>query len=132
METNIMKNHRRRRLKALRLPPETVCLLCGQQDLATLIPTKAGLLQAHHVVGWQYDPDTIVPLCLNCHAIESLKQQDAGIELRPKPKFLERLLEILKSLALFFRTLSDRFYRLVTELAEEIERQIATEGGSAL
>jgi len=123
MSPNIVRAHARRRRRQLRLPPEAVCVLCGQQDLAALVPGKPGLLEAHHVVGWQYDEDVQVPFCLNCHHIESLRQLDAGIALRPPPTFLERLLEILKSLALFFKTLSDLFYRLIAELAEEIERR---------
>ena len=130
MTTNLMKNRRRERRKRLRLPPNAACVLCGQQDLATLVPGKPGLLEEHHVVGWQYDPDLTVPLCRNCHAIESLKQQDAGIRLRPAPGFLERLLEVLRSLAVFFHTLSELFYRLITDLADEIERRAAAERGT--
>jgi hypothetical protein len=130
MHTNLMQNRRRERRKRRQLPPNAVCVLCGQQDLATLVPGKPGLLEDHHVVGWQYDPDLTVPLCRNCHAKESLKQLDAGIELSPAPAFLERLLEILRSLALFFRTLSELFYRLITDLADEIERQATADRGT--
>lgn len=53
--------------------PDPACFTCGQSDLRTL--------ELHHVAA-ETNSDLLVPLCVNCHSIQSDTQEDAPMDFR--------------------------------------------------
>lgn len=84
---------------------------------------RRSLLDAHHPSGDVNDPDFVVPLCKNCHAIESARELDAGIDLRHRTRtVLELAAGAARSRAVFHRGLADAEERNADELATLEER----------
>lgn len=117
---DVRRAHRRRKL-----PRDVVCVFCGEQNPEALEMVRASLLQSHHVGAKANDPDLEVPLCLNCHAIEQQRQPGMGIERGRDPtrSMPEKLVSVLRGLALFFELLArrlmswaDRLGALIVEL----------------
>jgi hypothetical protein len=106
-----------RRLERLGDGPH-VCLICSETDPIVLTPTKAGwllemgvpvrLLEGHHLYARAHDPDTIVPLCRNCHAKVTEGLLRAGVNMKPTPDEVTRLAEMLKARATFSRQMADK------------------------
>jgi hypothetical protein len=112
---NDVRRARRRR----QLPPDAACVLCGDQNPEVLQLIDASLLERHHVGGKANDQDLEVPLCLNCHEVEKLRQPGMGIELshdrgRSMP---EKLVSVLRGLALFCELLARRLISWADRLA---------------
>jgi hypothetical protein len=111
----------RRRVRRLRgLPPDACCVLCGETSPPALIVAKRTLLEQHHVVGEANADGLTVPLCRNCHAVETERLRDHGVELeRDRGRSLpEVILSILRALASFFRSLAESFDRWADQVAD--------------
>ena len=99
-----------------RLGPDAACMMCGENDLSTL-----ALLEEHHVLGANHDPNGTVCICKNCHAKETERQRLAGADLQEQPSFLARLIQMLRSLGAWLRSLGE----VVVEWAERLKRLVA-------
>ena len=106
------------------LPPHAACAICGERNPVVLEATKRGrsVLEQHHVFGEANDPDTIVVLCRNHHAIATADQVDIGA-LRPgvAPSALERLSSALKSLAMFLVQLANGIYKFALDIIRTVK-----------
>jgi hypothetical protein len=82
-----------------------------------LLRVRRSLLQRHHVVGAAIDADLTVPLCRNCHAIETAGQLARGADLdhQRERTLLDLLIAILEESGAFL-------CRLGTRLSEWAER----------
>lgn len=115
------REHARRRL-----PAGAACVLCGEQDEETLSSRARGetgvsVLELHHIAGAANDEETVV-LCLNCHRRMSARMPGYGVDLRwrdraPGP---ERLVPVLRGLAVFFEQLAAAMVRWAHDLASGI------------
>jgi hypothetical protein len=128
LEQDPIGNDARERRRRGRLGPDAVCALCGERNLDVLHRTGRALLERHHLAGEANDPDATVVVCQNCHAKLSSDQLRFAAQLmhdadRSMP---EKLVEVLRGLALFFEHLArscevwaQRLAALVAELDEE-------------
>lgn len=66
------------------------------------------LLEDHHVVGKNHDPNLVVFLCRNCHYKVTEGYLQAGIDMRYEPNTQKRIATMLKALAVFFELLAER------------------------
>jgi hypothetical protein len=113
---------RMRRLRELG-SDDALCCLCGENDPATLTRCRKTIMEKHHVSGQSNDPDMLVVVCLNCHRKATEKQRKFGVELcHGERNVLEKLLNVLKSLASFFQLLADSLLLWAQRLAEVISR----------
>ena len=103
-----------------RLGADATCVICGESALEALGLLSMRLIEQHHVVGKNHDPNLKVPVCRHCHAKFHEGAAQEGADLREAPRFLERLLNMLRSLAVFFRMLGDA----LGEWARRVERLI--------
>jgi hypothetical protein len=88
-----------------RLGDYTCCIICGFDDLSTLIMVDASrlprsVLDDHHVVG-RVNSDATVPLCPTCHRRLTDGYLDEGISMLPQPTLLHQVSTVLRSLAKF-------------------------------
>src|SRR5262245_49744934 len=91
-----------RRARHLRkLGPDAACALCGVMTPEVLIVAKRTVLEAHHACGRAHDPDLTIPLCRNCHAVQTEGQRMAGVDFSPPSTFLHQLVAALTSLGMF-------------------------------
>lgn len=72
------------------------CVHCGENDQTCL--------EAHHVAGRAYDPDTMI-LCRNCHRKLSDMQQDHPRRIGTPPTSNEKIAHFLLGLADMFELL---------------------------
>lgn len=87
-----------------RFGPNAACVRCGITALETLVPVKRRFLEAHHVCGQANDDALTVPVCRNCHAVLTERQQAAGVTFTIPPTVLH---QIVASLASFFTMLHE-------------------------
>ncbi len=108
-----MGNRLRRERRARLLPPDAVCVYCGQDNPEILRRVKRTVLNLHEPAGKANDPDLWVILCLNCHELNTLKQPGFGVDLRRDPdrSMPEKLVYVLRGLATFFQLLVDALMR---------------------
>jgi hypothetical protein len=91
-----------------RLGPNAVCVLCGFADLAALVLVHRTFLEKHHVFAVAHVPGATVPLCRNCHAIQTERMRDAGIPLTDNDRSTLEVLEaVLRANAIFQRAQAD-------------------------
>lgn len=105
---NPKKDATRRSRQRRRLPPEPVCVGCGETDPV--------LLEAHHPAGEVHDKDLIVVLCRNCHAKATEGQRQGEVPLRPTSNSLDRIVALLKAFGAFFHTIADFMIRTAQQL----------------
>ena len=91
--------------RARRLEGYTCCIICGFDDLSTLIMVDASrlprsVLDDHHVVG-RVNSDATVPLCPRCHRLLTDGYLDEGISMLAQPTVLHRASAVFRSLAKF-------------------------------
>lgn len=107
-----------------RLPAHAACVLCGERDRevcrerpASSVP--ASVLEVHHLGGRANDADMTVVLCLNCHRRMSDRMPLYGVDLGPDPNrsTAERLVGVLRGLAVFFEQLARALMAWAHELA---------------
>lgn len=96
---------RRRR----KVPPGTVCVLCGEQDPDCLREVDKTILEEHHVAGVGNLPGLTVWVCPTCHRKLHVAMQDAGIDLaHPEERLVVKIVVlILLVLAVLLRALAD-------------------------
>jgi hypothetical protein len=99
----------RRRRRQKRFPMDNpACLHCHEPNLECLTPvtvdwlkTHHVLIEMHHIVFEENDPDFVVPLCLNCHRkITEALVQAIGHPRRPSDA-KTRVALMLDGLAIF-------------------------------
>lgn len=104
------------RLRNLGLGPH-ICLFCGIDDPLVLISkslrwlkyhVNRSVLEKHHVLSRNHDPNFVVLLCRNCHARVTEGYLRAGIELHTEPNSRKRTAHMLRAGAVFLRQLADR------------------------
>jgi hypothetical protein len=117
-EPDPIKNDRRRARKAAKLPPGASCLLCPEAAPERLLPVERTLLEAHHVLGEGIAPDLVVVLCKNCHAEQTQRQLDAGVEFsRERRTVLETAASVLIALGVFLLSLG----RWLLDLGHQVQ-----------
>ncbi len=121
MEQDPIQNDARRARRQRRIGAPTVCMLCGLRELAALTVLPRRLIEQHHVVGRAHDPQLMVPVCRNCHAILTERYRHAGVSMRPPASALDRLVAALGALGVFFRELAAACVRWAAELSELVE-----------
>ena len=122
-------NADRRRARKLRdLPPDAACAWCGMTTPEALILAKRSLLELDHASGKANDPDLLVPLCKNCHAVRTAHQHDQRVDLDHGDgrSVLARQAGALQSQAAFFRDLADAQERHAEQLVA-LERALDRE-----
>lgn len=121
MQKNAAKDAARTAKRDARLGGEdAVCVLCKFSDRDALVPTKRTLVEAHHVLGRQYDGKITVPLCRNCHAIVTEKLRRAGVSMQPPPTLLERLVNLLRAAGVMLVALGQAFLDCADDLVRWI------------
>lgn len=123
-EKEPIANDMRRSKRKRQLGESPSCVLCGFDDFDALIPVERSMVERHHVIGRVNDDALTVPLCRNCHASISEAQRDMGIDLRKDTQrsLLEKLIDILHSLADFFFRLGTMCQQFAIQLAAFIKQ----------
>jgi hypothetical protein len=111
-------NNRRKARRAAKLPPDAACVLCGETTPEALLRVGRTVLDGHHVPGEAVAPDVVVPLCRNCHAVETEHMRDLGVELRRTKRTVpETLVSVLAALGGFLLTLGRALVAWSNELS---------------
>jgi hypothetical protein len=120
-----------------RLAPGAACLLCGERDTEVLekhpaSSVPASVLELHHLAGRRNDPNLTVVLCLNCHRRISARMAFAGVDLGRDPTRTteERLVSLLRGLAVFFEQLAEALMLWAHQLAASIRDERQPQGGT--
>lgn len=113
---------RRRQRRRERLGENAACVICGENDLRMLVPTKQSLVEDHHLVARLRDDQEIVTLCRNCHVVVTEENRDAGIPMQPGPNHLEELAMKLRARGLFHIREGKAYLRDAEELLDTVER----------
>jgi len=117
-EPNPIKTERRRARQRAKLPPDAACVLCGETTPEALLLVERCLVESHHVLGEGIAPELTLPLCLNCHRVETEGQLAVGVGLRREPRPLpEVLVSVLRSLGTFLQALGARMLVWAEQLA---------------
>lgn len=118
---------RRRRRQKRFWSDNPTCVLCGEPNLERLTPVSLDwlkahrvLIQFHHPVGVQNDPEFEVPVCHNCHAMAHEGLAQAGISMRRETNPKTRVAVMLEALAVFLEILADAVRRWARILREAI------------
>jgi len=115
-EPKPIANDRRRARKRHELPPDAACVFCGERNPEKLIAVRRSVLDGHHAAGEVNDPDLIVVLCKNHHAVVTALGWDAALELTHRPlSVLARAAGALQSLAVFLQSLAEALLRFASE-----------------
>jgi hypothetical protein len=114
----------RRARRARKLSKDAACVICGQDDPEVLRRARRSLLEQHHLGGEANDAKLTVFLCLNHHRIQTARQATTGIELDREPDrtHVERLVSVLRGLALFFDSLAAALMAWAETLAAHVAR----------
>lgn len=111
MKEDPIGNAARKARREHRVPPGTVCALCGEQDCECLIAVDRTILDEHHIFGEGNLSEPTVWLCPTCHRKLHIAMEDAGIDLtHPKEHFVVKVVAlVLLVCAVLFRALADTF-----------------------
>src|SRR5215472_7780554 len=82
------------------------CIYCGYEELVALRRISGKLLPQHHVFGRNHDPDSVVFVCLNCHAVMHELLSNAGVELKSLADPVLRVATMLRAEAVHFEMLA--------------------------
>ncbi len=82
MERDPIAADARRARRERRLGAAPSCALCGFPGKHALRRVSRAAFESHHVFGRVNDPMLTVLLCANCHADQSVRQVDLGVDLR--------------------------------------------------
>lgn len=122
VEDDPIGNDARRKRRQRRLGPDASCILCGEEELASLDEIKGKYLEDHHVCARRQDPELIVPVCANCHRQLGIGLKDLGLEATEPETLLHRIRNILLGLASFFDDLARRLGHWAQQLQKLIRR----------
>ncbi len=103
MTTALRHSRRKRRFAA-----DAACMRCGITELETLVPVRRSILEAHHACGRANDAGLTVPVCRNCHAILTERQQAVGVTFESPATLLHQIAAALTSLFAFLHDLCER------------------------
>lgn len=116
---DLSRTRARRRLK-----PGAACVLCGERDPETLSERSVdvSVLEVHHLAGHANDEAMTVVLCLNCHRRMSSRMASHGVDLAGDGdrSSIERLVSVLRGLAVFFEQLAHALMAWAHELAQSV------------
>lgn len=98
-------------------------MICGERNPALLTKRRASLIEGHHIAGRANDPNLVVYLCRNHHELQTLRQTGIGVELKDDPQrsLLERLVSLLRGLALLCDDLARSLVGWANQLVDFIE-----------
>ena len=130
-DNNPIATARRRARHMARFGPgPLICILCGYPDPVALIPVTIrwledhgvprSLLEGHHVYYRNHDPDTIVPVCRNCHAELTEGTRQAGVNMHPEPNPVLRVALMLEASAVFHEKQADAERQMAKTLRETV------------
>ncbi len=124
IEEDPIRSEARERRQRGRLGEHPVCVLCGEREIPALRAVRASLLEGHHIAGKTNDPDATVILCRNDHARITAAQFKAGVRLDAEDErsMPEKLMEVLRGLALLFEALARACESWAWKLAALIEQ----------
>lgn len=134
------ERERRRLMRWERKCPHTlapVCVVCGCLDLPALteyrwadLPdhVRRKLLQGHHVAREEADPDTVVILCRDCHAVLDDAQYDWSSAIRKPRSREEQIAALLAGAEDMLRWRAQADLRLADRLHEIQEELLALIG----
>ena len=105
----------RRRRRRTRLT-HGVCLRCGEVDPMVLSEQPRLQFEEHHLVGRVNDDATTVTLCRNCHAVLTEMNRDHDLSMECPPTLADRIVAILRQLALFLPALAALLDKLADRL----------------
>ena len=108
------KTARREARQQRRLPPNAVCISCGE--------SAPEILEQHHAAGAAHDRELTAVLCKNCHGKATEGQLREDISLGATDNFPDHVAAILGALAAFFRFLADSLDRLASQVKAFAER----------
>jgi hypothetical protein len=113
MEMDPRRNDLREELLRRRYGEGAVCVCCGESDPVVF----------HHLAGKHNDSALEGPFCLNCHAKAHEALRAAGVDIShdPQRSFPERLEAVIRSLAVLFQLLAERFFEWANRLREFID-----------
>jgi hypothetical protein len=118
LEPDPIANQRRKTRRRTKLAPNAACAFCGETTPEALLLANRSLLERHHVVGAANADELTVPLCRNCHAIQTEGMRDVGVDLRHQARQLpELVVSVLRALGVFFRSLGDHLLDWAERLA---------------
>ena len=98
-------------------PPPHVCLFCGLTDPRCLIAKSLSwllvrvprtVLEEHHILLRDLDPDFRVLLCVLCHFKVTQGYIRAGVDFGPEPNPPKRVALMLRAQAVFLKQLAER------------------------
>jgi hypothetical protein len=112
-------NDRRRARRRQKLPDDAACALCGWKTPDALLRVGRNLLERDHVDGDANNPELVVLLCPNCHAVRTEAQRRLGVDLRHDDSrtVIERLEAAHRSRASFDRLRADSDLKSADRLA---------------
>lgn len=103
---------KRRAWAARELPADAACVCCGE--------TNKLVLERHHIAGASNDKVLTVVLCRTHHHLMTIGQLDLGVDLawrKSGDTLLERLVAVLRGLAVFFESLAHALMAWADRLA---------------
>lgn len=107
-----------------RLESGAACVLCAERDPETLSERSvdASVLEVHHLAGHANDEAMTVVLCLNCHRRMSARMASHGVDLvgGMDRSSIERLVSVLRGLAVFFEQLAHALMAWAHELTQSV------------
>jgi hypothetical protein len=92
--------------------------MCRIKSAEVLMKVHWSLVQSHHVLGKNNDPNVTVPVCLNCHAILTEMNRRYGVSMETPANLLEHLVAVLRALGVFLPVLGESLFRL----ADQVDR----------
>ena len=119
METIANEAARKQRLEALYA--DKACARCGETNIEML--GCYSRIDLHHVAARSYDPDLVVYLCRNCHAVAQAQLKEIGVvDLAPKTKrnLLDVLAVVLRAVGCTLKDWGERFMAYGEQLIEFI------------
>ena len=111
-DKNPKRTARREEKQRRRVPPDAVCVECGESDPC--------LLEQHHVMGQAHEPGLTVSLCKNHHAKATQSQLREEVPLNAADNLFDCVAAILDALAAFLRRLADTFNQLARQVRDSI------------
>ena len=121
MTADPIRTGTRRMYRDRRFGTDAACVRCGVTTPETLVPVHRALLEAHHVCTRANDEGLTVPVCRNCHAILTERQQASGVTFAAPPTLLHQIAAALESFFTFLYEMCERGMDWVTALSELIE-----------